>query len=139
MRPHRLVRFIKDCKVEYHTRLSCCCSKFAAALVGREYDLGSIGVSAKKGRNLTWISMRRQPQIIDFTNKFIAFKVADCLIAANAQPIWLNTVCKKLAGPIGKALANQCKARHGNENGFGFKRIRDPIRCKSPKLGGNIR
>ena len=45
---------------------------------------------------------------------------SDCLIAANAKPIWLNAVGEKLTGPIGKALANQCEARHGNENGFRF-------------------
>ena len=137
MHTYRLVRFVKNCKIEIYACLSCRRSKLVAALIGREYDLWSIGASAKQRCNLFRLSMRRQPEVIDFPNKFIAFKVANCLIAANTKPIWLNAVGKKLTGPIGEALADQCEARHGNENGLRFKCLGDPICGKA--LAGSAR
>ena len=120
MHADRLVRFIKDGKVERYASLSCRRSQLAAALIGREYDLGSTGAGAKQCRNLISVSVRGQTEVIDLANKFVALKVADRLIAANAKPIWLDAVRKKLTGPIGQALAHQGKAWHGNENGLGL-------------------
>ena len=90
MHPDGLVCLVKDRKIEIYACLSCSCGKLIAALIGRKYDLGSIGASTKQRRDFIRISMRRQSEIIDFANKFIAFKIADRLIAANANPIWLD-------------------------------------------------
>src|SRR5437773_1280740 len=101
MHSHRLVRFIKNGEVERFACLSRCRSKPIAALVGRKYDLWSIGVSAKQGRDLDRVCVGGQSEVIDFTNKFIALKITDRLVTANAKPIWLNAVGKKFTGPIG--------------------------------------
>jgi hypothetical protein len=73
MHPDCFVRFIKDCEVEFYAHLSCRRSKFGTALIGREYDLGSIGPSAKERRNLIRVGVCGQSEFIDFINKFIAF------------------------------------------------------------------
>ena len=88
MHADRLVRFIKDGEVKLYACLSCRRSKLVTALIGREYDLGSIGASAKQRRYLFRISVCRQSEFIDFANKFIALKIADRLVAANTNPIW---------------------------------------------------
>ena len=62
MHPDRLVRFIKDGEVKLYACLSCCRSKPVTALIGREYDLGSIGGCAKQRRNLIRVRVRRQSE-----------------------------------------------------------------------------
>src|SRR5262249_30366554 len=75
--------------------------------------------------------LSEQPEIINFSNKLVAFKISNGVIAAHTQPIWLNIMRKKFARPIGEALTNQCKTGHCNENGLCFQRLRDPIGCKA--------
>src|ERR1700730_14336150 len=70
--------------------------------------------------------MRGQSEFIDFPNKFVVFKVANCLIAANTNPILNFIVSKKLTGPVGHALADQCETRYGDENGLRPKCLSDP-------------
>ena len=118
MHPDRFVRFIEDGEVKLYACLTCRRSKLVTALISREYNLGAIGVCAKQRRNLIRVRVRRQSEIIDFANKFIALKIANGFVTANTKPIWNNVVSKKFAGPVGEALADQCKAGNGNENGL---------------------
>jgi hypothetical protein len=129
MHTDRLVGFVKDGKVEFYAGFSCCRSQLGAALIGREYDLGFAGACAKQCRNLFCVSVRGKSEVVDFTDKFVALKVADRLIAANTKPIWLDAMGKKLTGPIGQALADQREAWHGNENGLGLQCLGNPIGC----------
>ena len=50
--------------------------------------------------------MGRQAKFIYITNKFIALKVANRLIAANTNPIWNLIASKKLTGPVSDALTD---------------------------------
>ncbi len=120
MHAHGLVGFVKDGEVELYASLSCRRSQLATALIGREYDLGSLARRAKQCRNLISVSVRGQAEVIDLANKFVALEVADRLIATNAKPIWFDAVRKKLTGPIFQALSDQCEAWHGYKNGLGL-------------------
>ena len=77
-------------------------------------------------RYLFWIGVCRQPKIIDLSNKFIAFKIANRLITANANPIGNLAMSEKLPGPVGNTLADQRETRHGNDDGLCSKCLSDP-------------
>src|SRR5205823_6474781 len=107
MHAYGFVGFIKDGKVEFYARVSCRRSQPATALIGGEYDFGPSGRGTKQCRNLITVSVRRQTEVINLADKFVALKVTDRLIAANTKPIRLNAVGKEFTGPVGQALAHQ--------------------------------
>ena len=65
--------------------------------------------------------MRGQPGSIDLAHDLVAFKVADGIVAAHANPIGLLTLRQKFARPIRDALLDQAKAWHGDNDRFGFE------------------
>ncbi len=93
--------FVKNGQVKSGACLPRGRSELVAALVGGEYDLRPLRMSAEQRGYFFRLGMGRRSELVDFADKFIALKVAYGLVAANTNPIWNLVAGKKLARPVG--------------------------------------